>query len=36
MRTEMDILVLENYILLKDDQPHLPKDQNWKEQFELD
>ena len=36
MRTEMDILVLENFILLKDEQPKLKNDENWKAKFELD
>ena len=36
MRTEMDILVLENQILLKIDQPKTYKDESWKEKFELD
>ncbi len=36
MRTEMDALVLENQLLLKNDQPQRPDDQSWKEEFELD
>ena len=36
MRTEMDILVLQNQILKKSDQTELSKDQTWKEEFELD
>ena len=36
MRTEMDILILENQILYKFDQPKILKDEFWKEQFELD
>ncbi|MEN8130300.1 MAG: carbamoyltransferase [Pseudomonadota bacterium] len=36
MRTEMDYLVLENYLLAKTDQPHWEKDDAWKEEFELD
>jgi len=36
MRTEMDALVLENCVLLKDEQPALAGDVNWKDQFELD
>ena len=36
MRTEMDILVLENQILLKKDQPKIEKDETWMQQFELD
>jgi carbamoyltransferase len=36
MRTEMDFLVLENYILDKKVQPHFEKDDSWKKEFELD
>jgi len=36
MRTEMDVLVLENCILLKEHQPSVPKDESWKKEFELD
>lgn len=36
MRTEMDFLVLENYILDKKDQPITEKDDSWKQEFELD
>ncbi len=36
MRTEMDILVLENQILLKENQPKIEKDEKWKQEFELD
>ncbi|MCZ8342471.1 MAG: carbamoyltransferase [Leptospira sp.] len=36
MRTEMDFLVLENYILDKKDQPVVEKDDSWKQEFELD
>lgn len=42
MRTEMDALVLENFLLLKADQPDcdptgtLWKDEAWKKEFELD
>jgi carbamoyltransferase len=36
MRTEMDYLVLENYLLAKPDQPAWDKDQSWKKEFELD
>lgn len=34
MRTEMDVLVIDNYILYKEEQPH--DEQRWKKQFELD
>ena len=36
MRTEMDTLVLENFVLDKKDQQPLEKDSDWKEEFELD
>ncbi|MCU7905763.1 MAG: carbamoyltransferase [Candidatus Thiodiazotropha sp. (ex Epidulcina cf. delphinae)] len=36
MRTEMDYLVLENYVLAKPDQPVQEKDESWKDEFELD
>ncbi len=36
MRTEMDILVLQNQLLLKSKQPSIEKDETWKEKFELD
>jgi carbamoyltransferase len=36
MRTEMDYLVLGNYLLDKKDQVKLKDDINWKEEFELD
>ncbi len=36
MRTEMDYLVLENYLLAKPDQPAWEKDDSWKDEFELD
>ena len=36
MRTEMDILVLQNQILLKSKQPLTEKEEKWKQEFELD
>jgi len=36
MRTEMDVLVLQNQILLKSEQPKVEKDEIWKQEFELD
>ncbi len=36
MRTEMDYLVLENFLLDKREQPHWEKDDSWKDEFELD
>jgi len=36
MRTEMDYLVLENYLLEKADQPEWEKDDSWMGEFGLD
>ena len=36
MRTEMEVLVLQNQILFKNDQPFKEKDEKWKQEFELD
>ena len=36
MRTEMDMLVLENFILRKEDQKALEGDIDWRKEFELD
>ena len=36
MRTEMDFLVIENFILDKKDQPHWDEKDAWQEEFELD
>ncbi len=36
MRTEMDYLVLENFLLAKSEQPVWEKDDSWKQEFELD
>jgi carbamoyltransferase len=36
MRTEMDVLVLENQLLLKEEQPTRNQDESWKDEFELD
>ncbi len=36
MRTEMDYLVLENFLLAKKDQPEWKEEGNWKDEFELD
>ncbi len=36
MRSEMDYLVLENYLLTKPDQPVKERDDSWKNEFELD
>jgi carbamoyltransferase len=36
MRTEMDYLVMGNYLIRKRDQKPLTQDSNWKKEFELD
>jgi carbamoyltransferase len=36
MRTDMDVLVLENYVLQKSSQPARPQDESWKKEFVLD
>src|SRR5579871_918503 len=36
MRTEMDVLVIEDFLLMKGDQPERPRDDSWKREFELD
>ncbi len=36
MRTEMDYLVIENFLLAKKDQPVWEKDDSWQDEFELD
>jgi carbamoyltransferase len=36
MRTEMDYLVLENFVLAKSDQPDIERDESWRDEFELD
>lgn len=36
MRTEMDVLVLENCLLHKSDQKSLVEDTDWRKEFELD
>jgi carbamoyltransferase len=36
MRTDMDYLVVENYLLAKTDQPPVERDESWKTEFELD
>ena len=36
MRTEMDVLVLQNQILIKSEQPIIEKEESWKQEFELD
>jgi carbamoyltransferase len=36
MRTNIDYLVLGNYLLAKEDQKQLEKDTDWKKEFALD
>ncbi len=36
MRTEMDVLVLQNQILYKNEQSKVEKDEKWKQEFDLD
>ena len=36
MRTEMDVLILQNQILLKNEQPNLETNEDWIKEFELD
>jgi len=36
MRTEMDVLVLEDLVLYKEEQPPLEGDEDWRERYELD
>ena len=36
MRTDMDVLVLENYILLKEEQNELNEEEDWRDIYELD
>jgi carbamoyltransferase len=36
MRTDMDILVLEDYVLYKEEQPEFTEKENWRDKYELD
>lgn len=36
MRTEIDLLVLEDFLLWKTDQPAIEQDDSWKQDYELD
>jgi len=36
MRTEMDVLVIDNYVLYKKQQPDFKDSGNWQQEFELD
>jgi hypothetical protein len=36
MRTDMDALVLEHYVLLKSEQSPIVQDESWQKEFVLD
>ena len=36
MHTEMDALVFDNIILLKEEQPEFKEENNWRQRYELD
>jgi carbamoyltransferase len=36
MRTEMDALILEDFVLYKQEQPPLQDDADWRQLYELD
>ena len=36
MRTEMDVLVIEDYIFIKSEQPEYKESGDWTSEFELD
>jgi len=36
MRTEMDHLVMDNYVFNKEDQPEWVEEKDWQEEYELD
>lgn len=36
MRTDMDALILEDYLLMKEEQPNWREDDNWGDRYELD
>jgi carbamoyltransferase len=36
MRTEMDVLVMEDYILYKEEQPPWKEKEDWRDCLELD
>jgi carbamoyltransferase len=36
MRTEMDVLVIDNYLLLKEEQPSFKDNIDWQKEYELD
>src|SRR6202008_4448810 len=36
MRTDIDVLMLEDYVLYKEDQPKFEENENWQQKYELD
>ena len=36
MRTEMDVLLLEKFILYKEEQPEWQESEDWRTKYELD
>ena len=36
MRTDMDVLVIENFVLLKSEQAPVVEDVSWQKEFALD
>jgi carbamoyltransferase len=36
MRTEMDVLVMNNFLLKKEEQPKWQEDKDWRSEYELD
>ncbi len=36
MRTEMDVLVMEDWFFIKEEQPKMEKDTDWRSEYELD
>ena len=36
IKNEMDILVLQNQLLIKSEQPKIQKDETWMQEFKLD
>ena len=36
MRTDIDLLIIESFLLIKEDQPPFKDDQDWRTQYELD
>ena len=36
MRTDMDLLILDDFLLVKEEQPKFEDEDNWREEFQLD